>query len=108
MGRTESETQRLNNGWLEYLGFCWEGEAFAFIQDGRIALGGPFPLNTSSGNLGMCRLHGTPQLIEAVRQIMGRCGPRQVEDAEVTLAVVGTPFPRPGANAAGFVFTREP
>jgi acetyl-CoA acetyltransferase len=94
--------------WLEYLGFCKEGEAFAFIQDGRIELGGPFPLNTSSGNLGMGRLHGTPHLIEAVRQIMGCCGPRQVKDPAVTLAVVGTPFPMPGASAGGLVFTREP
>jgi acetyl-CoA acetyltransferase len=94
--------------WLEYLGFCKEGEAFEFIQNGRIEPGGDFPVNTSGGNLGMGRLHGTPHLIEAVRQIQGLCGPRQAKDPKVTLAVVGTPFPMPGASAGGLVFTREP
>ncbi len=76
--------------WLEALGFCKEGEAFEFIQDGRIELDGELPLNTGGGALGMGRLHGMPQLIEAVRQVQGACGLRQVKDANVSLAHVGS------------------
>jgi len=77
--------------WLEAFGFCGEGEAYEFIQDGRIALDGELPLNTSGGALGMGRLHGTPQLIEGVRQIQGRCGPRQVRNVETVLVEAGGP-----------------
>jgi acetyl-CoA acetyltransferase len=83
--------------WLEAFGFCGEGEAFEFIQDGRTALGGTHPLNTSGGALGMGRLHGTPQLIEAVRQVQGRCGERQVEGCEVSLVQAGSPLHGSGA-----------
>jgi acetyl-CoA acetyltransferase len=75
--------------WLEGLGFCKRGEAFEFIQDGRISIDGQLPLNTSGGSLGMGRLHGTPQVIEAVRQLQGRCGPRQVKSAKIVLAQTG-------------------
>ena len=90
--------------WLEALGFCKEGEAFEFIQGGRIELGGELPMNTSGGALAMGRLHGSPQVIEAVRQLQGRCGPRQVKDAKVTLAHVGSPLHGSGA----MVFSAEP
>ena len=76
--------------WLESLGFCKKGEAFEWIQGGRIELGGELPLNTGGGALGMGRLHGMPQLIEAVRQVQGVAGPRQVEGCEVALAHVGS------------------
>lgn len=77
--------------WLEAFGFCGEGEAFEFVQDGRIAIDGELPVNTSGGALGMGRLHGTPQLVEGVRQIQGRCGPRQVRDVETVLVQAGGP-----------------
>ncbi len=89
--------------WLENLGFCGEGEAFEFIQNGRIELGGELPLNTAGGNLGVGRMHGMPHVSEAVQQIQGRCGPRQVKDAEVTIAVVGAPD-----MAGGLVFCKNP
>ena len=89
--------------WLENLGFCKEGEAFEFIQNGRIELGGACPLNTAGGNLGVGRMHGMPHVSEAVQQIQGRCGPRQVKNAEVTLAVVGAPN-----MAGGLVFCKNP
>jgi acetyl-CoA acetyltransferase len=76
---------------LEALGFCGIGEAYEFIQGGRITLGGSLPLNTSGGSLGMGRVHGPPQVIESVRQIQGRCGERQIPKADVLLAVTGQP-----------------
>ena len=69
-----------------------------FIQGGTIEVGGArLPLNTAGGALGMGRLHGTPQLIEAVRQLQGRCGPRQVQDCQVTLAQGGSAIHSSGA-----------
>jgi acetyl-CoA acetyltransferase len=77
--------------YMEAFGVCRKGEAFEFIQDGRIGLDGSFPLNTSGGNLGMGRLHGTPQVIESVRQIQRRAKDRQIGKADVVLAVTGQP-----------------
>ena len=89
--------------WLEAMGFCGEGEAFEFMQDGRIELDGELPLNTSSGNLGAGRMHGVPHFIDGALQVMGRSGPRQVKDAESSVAMVG-----PHTGAAGIVFGRNP
>lgn len=89
--------------WLEAYGFCQRGEAFAFIQDGRIEITGQLPLNTSGGALGMGRLHGTPQVIEAVRQLQGRCGASQVPGANVALAHAG-----PTSQCAGVLFCNDP
>lgn len=87
--------------WLEGLGFCGPGEAPRFIQDGRIEIGGELPLNTSGGSLGTGRLHGPAHVIEAVRQVQGRAGPRQVAGADLTLAVTGQPSASPGAMLFG-------
>lgn len=83
--------------WLEGLGFCKEGEAWQFIQDGRIEPGGDLPLNTSGGSLGMGRLHGPAQVIESVRQLQGCCGERQLEGVEVALSANGNPGKAPAA-----------
>ena len=77
--------------WLEALGFCGEGEAFEFVQDGRTKLGGKLPLNTSGGNLGEGRLHGAAHITESILQVMGRAGERQVNDASLALCAVGPP-----------------
>lgn len=90
--------------YLEALGFCGRGEAAEFIQDGRIEVGGSFPLNTSGGSLGMGRVHGPPQVIESVRQLQGRCGPRQIGRADAVLAVTG----QPTYSAGYLLLTREP
>jgi acetyl-CoA acetyltransferase len=65
--------------WLEALGFCKKGESGAFIQDGRIALNGPLPINTGGGQLSAGRLNGWGLLYEACVQLWTRGGERQVE-----------------------------
>jgi acetyl-CoA acetyltransferase len=73
---------------LEDLGFCAKGEGGAFVANGRIAPGGQLPVNTNGGGLSYCHpgMYGILLLIEAVRQLRGECGRRQVEGAEVALA----------------------
>jgi acetyl-CoA acetyltransferase len=65
--------------WLEALGFCKKGEGGPFIDGGeRIARGGQIPLNTHGGQLSAGRLHGYGFLHEAVVQLRGEAGDRQV------------------------------
>lgn len=75
--------------WLEGLGFCKEGEAFEFIQDGRIEIDGQLPVNTFGGNLSEGRLHGIGHWIEAALQVQRRAGARQIKDAENVLVATG-------------------
>ena len=60
---------------LESYGFCKEGEALDFIQDGRIELDGELPLNTFGGSLGTGRIHGLWHIIEGA---LAGIGPRRL------------------------------
>lgn len=73
---------------LEDLGFCPKGEGGRFVSNGAIAPGGRLPVNTNGGGLSYCHpgMYGIFLLIEAVRQIRGECGERQVESCDVALA----------------------
>jgi acetyl-CoA acetyltransferase len=73
---------------LESLGFCKKGEGGAFVSNQRTAPGGDFPMNTQGGALSYTHpgMFGIFTVIEAVRQLRGECGPRQVKDAELALA----------------------
>jgi acetyl-CoA acetyltransferase len=73
---------------LEDLGFCPKGEGGRFVEGGRIELGGELPVNTHGGLLSHCH-PGHPgsmfSITEAVRQLRGSCGTRQVEGAKIAL-----------------------
>jgi acetyl-CoA acetyltransferase len=71
--------------WLEGLGLCPPGQAGAFVLEGNTALGGSMPTNTDGGAINVGRRHGANFCIEAVRQLRGQCGERQVKDAEVSV-----------------------
>ena len=72
---------------LEELGFCPKGEGGPFVSGQRTAPGGDFPLNTNGGGLSYTHpgMYGIFPIIEAVRQLRGECGPRQVPNARLAL-----------------------
>jgi len=72
---------------LENLGFCKKGEGGAYVQDGRIGLGGDLPVNTDGGGLSSNHpgMRGIFLVIEAVKQLRGECAARQVPECEVAL-----------------------
>lgn len=73
---------------LEDMGFCGKGEAGAFVENGGIKLGGPLPMNTHGGTLAF-RHPGMgaalDSVVEAVTQLRGEAGERQVANAELGL-----------------------
>jgi acetyl-CoA acetyltransferase len=73
---------------LEDLGFCPKGEGGRFVEGGTIAPGGKLPVNTSGGGLSYCHpgMYGLLVMIEAVRQVRGECGTRQIKNCDVALA----------------------
>jgi acetyl-CoA acetyltransferase len=89
---------------LESYGFCKEGEALDFIQDGRIELDGELPMNTFGGSLGTGRIHGLWHIIEGALQASGRAGSRQVKDVDVSFVGASAPI----VTGTTFIFTREP
>lgn len=73
---------------LEDLGFCPKGEGGPFVEDGKTGPGGSLPMNTNGGGLSYTHpgMYGMFLIVEAVRQLRGEGGPRQVDGAEVAVA----------------------
>ena len=73
---------------LEDLGFCAKGEGGAFVEGGRLAPGGALPALTSGGGLSYNHpgAFGLLLLVEAVRQLRGEAGDRQVPGAGIAVA----------------------
>lgn len=74
---------------VEDLGFCKKGEGGHFFEGGKTAPGGSnIPVNTSGGGLSYCHpgMYGLLVMIEAVRQVRGECGKRQVKNCDVAVA----------------------
>ena len=73
---------------LEDLGFCKKGEGGPFVSDGRIAPGGALPVNTNGGGLSFVHpgMYGLFCLAEAVIQLRGAGGARQIPDVEIALS----------------------
>jgi acetyl-CoA acetyltransferase len=70
---------------IESCGFCGEGEAPAFVEDGRVSVGGELPVNTHGGQLSHGYLMSVTHIIEAVRQLRGEAPANQVVGAERAL-----------------------
>jgi acetyl-CoA acetyltransferase len=70
---------------LEDYGFCKKGEGGAFVEAGRIELGGELPVNTHGGHLSQAAVGGMLHITEAVVQLRHQAGARQVRNAEVAV-----------------------
>jgi len=76
--------------WLEALGFCGLGEAQDWLDEGRrIAMDGELPVNPHGGQLSEGRTHGFGFIYEAVMQLRGDAGDRQVGGATTAVAATG-------------------
>ena len=90
--------------WIEGLGFAPRGEGHRFIEGGhRIARDGELPMNTAGGQLGAGRLHGFGFAHEAVTQLRGKGGARQIPgDPRLAVATSGG-----GPMAAALLLARD-
>jgi acetyl-CoA acetyltransferase len=87
---------------LEGLGLCGRGESGAFVRDGHTALAGSLPTNTHGGLLSEGYLHGMNTVAEAVLQIQGRGGARQVPAHEACVVTSGAMM-----DGSALILTRD-
>jgi len=96
-------------GWFENCGWCGYGEAEDFLRDNwvddqaRLLLRGRVPVNTHGGSLSEGGTRGTGHVREAVTQLRGAAGERQVDGASVALVTPGGFF----FNSQGAVLRRD-
>lgn len=84
---------------LEDYGFCQKGEGGPFVESGATAIDGSLPVNTHGGFLSEAYVHGMNHICEAVLQLRGQAGTRQVPGCEVALST-GMPGYMTGSSSA--------
>jgi acetyl-CoA acetyltransferase len=86
---------------IEDFGFCGKGEVGAFFHEGRATYGGDVVVNPHGGLLSEGYIHGMNHHYEAVLQLRGDAGARQVEGAETALVTAGA-----GPYGGAIVYTK--
>ena len=95
--------------WFEALGFCGDGEANAYFDQhwdaatNRLLIDGRVPVNPHGGSLSDGGTQGSGHFREAVEQLRGDCGDRQVPGARTALLTPGGFF----FNSGGAVLRRD-
>lgn len=87
---------------LEGFGYCQKGEGGPFVEGGTLELGGRLPTNTSGGHLSESYMQGWNLQAEAVRQLRGELGERQVPNAEIVQYLQGGPL------CTSIIYGKEP
>jgi acetyl-CoA acetyltransferase len=87
---------------LEGYGYCAPGESGPFAAAGHLALGGRYPTNTSGGHLSESYMQGWALNVEAVRQVRGVCGARQVKDCAFVHYMAAAPV------VTSIIYGRDP
>ncbi len=87
---------------LEGLGYCGIGESGGFVEGGTLQLGNRYPTNTSGGHLSESYMQGWALNVEAVRQLRGECGERQVAGATNIHYSAASPV------CSSIVYSRDP
>jgi acetyl-CoA acetyltransferase len=88
---------------FEDFGFCGKGEVGDYFREGRATHGGDVVVNPHGGLLSEGYLHGLNHHYEAVLQLRGEAGDRQVEGAETALVTAGA-----GPYGCALVYATEP
>lgn len=93
--------------WIENTGWCQPGEAGPFLEDhwtgDRVLIDGRIPVNPHGGALSEGGTQGSGHVREAIVQLRGEAGDRQLPGAESALVTPGGFF----FNALGMIFRTD-
>ncbi|MBI2541001.1 MAG: thiolase family protein [Deltaproteobacteria bacterium] len=97
---------------IEDLGYCEKGGGGRFVEEHDLSCRGDFPVNTGGGQLSVGQAGlagGFLHIVEALRQLRGEAGPRQVKKAEraVVTGIGWLSYGRNLGTTAGLVMERR-